>query len=247
MQQIAVISDIHGNIPALQAVLDDIVRRGIKTLYCLGDLVGKGPNPAESVDRIRESCELVIMGNWDHLMAKPDGNEELRWHQRRLGADRLDWLKTLPFSYDFTMSGKRIRLFHASPVSVYTRVQPWDSIESRLAMFGNTDSTGSPYGESLPDVVGYGDIHNAYMQNLNGRTLFNTGSVGNPLDMASASYAILEGVVDSQSAAPFSIQLLRVPYDIELAVKMAEQAEMPQLEPYVRELRTARYRGLKNE
>ncbi|MFE5322556.1 metallophosphoesterase family protein [Paenibacillus sp. NPDC056579] len=246
MQKIAVLSDIHGNIPALQAVLDDIQLRGIQTIYCLGDLVGKGPQPAESVDRIREACEVVVMGNWDHLMAKPNLDEDLLWHQRKLGDDRQQWLASLPFSYDFTMSGKRIRLFHASPVSVYTRVQPWDSMESRLAMFDNTQLTGSPADGAIPDMVGYGDIHNAYMQNLKGRTLFNVGSVGNPLDMPLASYAVLEGTLGSEHAAPFSIQQIRVPYDIEYAIRLAEQEAMPQLEPYSRELRTARYRGLKD-
>jgi len=246
MQKIAVLSDVHGNIPALLAVAEDIRKRGIETVFCLGDLVGKGPDPAQSVDLIREMCEVVVMGNWDHMIAKPSKDEDLLWHQRRLGDERLQWLASLPFAYDFMMSGKRIRLFHASPVSVYTRIQPWDSMESRLAMFHNTDKTGGlPDDGVIPDIVGYGDVHNAFMQNLNGRTLFNAGSVGNPLDMPLASYAVLEGVTDSKEPAPFSIQLTRVPYDIEYAVQLAEQAAMPHLEPYVRELRTGRFRGLK--
>lgn len=245
MQKIAIISDIHGNIPALDAVLGDIRQRSVDAIYCLGDLVGTGPFPAEAVDIIKEACSLIVMGNWDHLLTKPTQDEVLLWHQRRLGEQRLQWLEQLPFSYDFRMSGKRIRLFHASPVSVYTRIQPWDSMESRLTMFQNTDKTGAPYGEELPDVVGYGDIHNAYSQNLRGRTLFNTGSVGNPLDIPQASYAILEGQLDSSIPAAFSIQLVRVPYDIELAVRLAEQENVPLLEPYCRELRTGRYRGLK--
>ncbi|WP_028552293.1 metallophosphoesterase family protein [Paenibacillus sp. UNC451MF] len=246
MQKIAVISDIHGNIPALDAVLADIRQRGVTTIYCLGDLVGTGPHPAEAVDRIKELCPVVVMGNWDQLMSKPSQDEVLLWHQRRLGDQRLQWLKELPFSHDFIMSGRRIRLFHASPVSVFTRIQPWDSLESRLTMFHNTEMTGTPNGDELPDVVGYGDIHNAYSQNLKGRTLFNTGSVGNPLDMPQASYAILEGQLDSSVPAAFAIQLVRVPYDIELAVRLAEQENTPLLEPYVRELRTGRYRGLKD-
>ncbi|GAA4833413.1 metallophosphoesterase family protein [Paenibacillus vulneris] len=245
MQKIAVISDIHGNIPALDAVLEDIRQRGVTAIYCLGDLVGTGPHPAEAVDTIKELCPVVVMGNWDHLLTKPSQDEVLQWHQRRLGEERLRWLGQLPFSHDFMMSGKKIRLFHASPVSVYTRIQPWDSMESRLTMFHNTDQTGGTDGSELPDVVGYGDIHNAYSQNLRGRTLFNAGSVGNPLDIPQASYAILEGQLDSSVPSAFSIQLVRVPYDIELAVRLAEQADIPLLEPYSRELRTGRYRGLK--
>lgn len=247
MDRIAVLSDIHGNIPALDAVLEDVRLRGLTKVLCLGDLVGKGPQPEAAVDRIRALCDTVVMGNWDHLVAQPTEHEDLLWHQRRLGAERLHWLGSLPFSHELLMSGRTIRLFHASPVSVYTRVQPWAPMEDRLAMFDHTEQTGTPDGGRLPDVVGYGDIHNAYVQNLEGRTLFNTGSVGNPLDMPQASYAVLEGVEGSAAPAAFSVQLLRVPYDIELAVRLAEQAQMPALAPYVQELRTGRYRGLKDK
>lgn len=247
MEKIAVLSDIHGNIPALDAVLDDIRGRGLTRVICLGDLVGKGPHPEVAVDRIREVCDTVVMGNWDHLVAQPTDHEDLRWHQRRLGEERLRWLGSLPFSHELLMSGKTIRLFHASPVSVYTRVQPWAPMEDRLAMFEHTERTGTPADGRLPDVVGYGDIHNAYVQHFQGRTLFNTGSVGNPLELPQASYAILEGQAGSSSPASFSVQLVRVPYDIELAVRQAEEEQMPALAPYIQELRTGRYRGLKDK
>ncbi|HZG69042.1 MAG TPA: hypothetical protein VEZ12_20075, partial [Herpetosiphonaceae bacterium] len=94
-----------------------------------------------------------------------------------------------------------------------------------------------------PDVVGYGDLHRAFLKSFQGKILFNVGSVGNPLDVPQASYAILEGQYDSKADAPFSIQLIRVPYDIELAVRQAEDEHMPELAPYAAELRTAIYRG----
>ena len=59
MDKIAVISDIHGNMPALETVLDDIRQRGIEQIFCLGDLAGKGPLSAEAVDTIREVCDIV--------------------------------------------------------------------------------------------------------------------------------------------------------------------------------------------
>jgi protein phosphatase len=73
--------------------------------------------------------------------------------------------------------------------------------------------------------------------------LFNVGSVGNPLDMPQASYAILEGRYDSQRADTFAVHVIRVPYDIELAIKQAAEELMPELEPYAHELRTAQHRG----
>lgn len=245
MQQIAIISDIHGNLPALEAVLRDIDRRGIQEIICLGDIAGKGPNPVEAVDRIRERCTQVVRGNWDELIGQQKVDEELfTWHADRLGEERLRYLAELPFCIDMVMSGKRIRLLHASPQSVFHRVQPWDDELKRLAMFENTPETGKTEEDLKPEVVGYGDIHNVFVQHLEQRMLFNVGSVGNALDMTQASYAIVEGVVGGPVTEPFSIQLVRVPYDIELAVQHAREAGVPEEEMYIRELRTGVYRGL---
>jgi protein phosphatase len=107
-------------------------------------------------------------------------------------------------------------------------------------MFESTDFTGHGFE---PDVVGYGDIHGAYLRTFHLKVLFNAGSVGNPLDMPLACYAILEGVLDEPVAAPLAINLVRVPYDIERAIREAAEEGMPGLQPYAQELRTARYRG----
>ncbi len=118
-----------------------------------------------------------------------------------------------------------------------------DAVDKHLAMFTNTEFTGTAVPE--PDVVGYGDIHLAYTMTLreHNKVLFNVGSAGNPLDEPPVSYAILEGVLDSEEAAPFSIQLIRLPYDIEGELAIAREMEMPDFEPYAKELRTAVYRG----
>ncbi|HEV2067639.1 MAG TPA: hypothetical protein VGR08_12460, partial [Thermomicrobiales bacterium] len=141
----------------------------------------------------------------------------------------------------FMLSGQRIRLLHASPPGVYHRVHQRDPIDKLEAMFDSTDFTG--YGFE-PDVVGYGDIHTAYLRSLRARVLFNVGSVGNPLDQTLACYAILEGSDDDTPARPLAITLVRVPYDIERAIQEAADEDMPEFEPYASELRTARYRGL---
>ncbi len=244
MEQIAIISDIHGNIPALESVLNDIEKRNIKQIFCLGDLVGKGPDSYKVIERIRQTCEKVLKGNWDDFITKKTEFETLKWHQKQLTAEQNIYLKSLPFSLDFYMSGKFIRLIHASPQSLYTRTQPWDTIEKRLSMFENTEFTG--YSTPKPDVVGYGDVHNAFIQHLHGKTLFNTGSVGNPLDLTQAAYVILEGEYQSMKEAPFSIQFVRIPYDINHAIQLAKDVNMPDLEPYIKELTTATYRGMKN-
>lgn len=98
--------------------------------------------------------------------------------------------------------------------------------------------------QSVADVVGYGDVHNAYLQYMNGKLLFNAGSVGNPLDLPQASYCILEGEDSNDNNAPFNVQFVRVPYDIEREVQVAQSTNVPALDFYIREIRTGIYRGL---
>jgi len=241
MDRIALISDIHGNIPALEATLDDIKRRKIQRIFCLGDLVGKGPHPDQAIDICQAVCEKTIKGNWDDALATlSSNNPTLHWQQQRLGAARLEFLRNLPDTIEFFMSGKRIRLFHASQKSVHYRVRQSDPEETLLAMFDNTDFTGYRF---TPDIIGYGDIHRAYVMSFPMKTLFNVGSVGNPMDTPQASYAILEGAYNSERDDIFAIHLIRVPYDIERAIQQAKDENMPSLEPYAQELRTAQYRG----
>jgi predicted phosphodiesterase len=240
MDRIAVISDIHGNIPALEATLDDIRRRGISRIFCLGDLVGKGPHSAQAVDICRDVCEITIRGNWDDAIVTELDNPTVQWHREQLGAERLAYLAELPYVIDFWLSGKHVRLFHASQIGIYHRVYMNDSLDVQLAMFENTPFTGDG---AAPTVVGYGDIHWAFVHCFEHRMLFNVGSVGNPLDLTQASYAILEGQYGSTAESPFAIQIIRAPYDIERAIRDAQAAQMPQLQAYINELRTARYRG----
>jgi protein phosphatase len=246
MERIALIADIHGNLPALDAVLTDIQRRGIKRIICLGDLVGKGPQPAEAVDRIREVCETTVAGNWDLGIQLPQDKETGLWQQVRLGAERLEYLRTLPFCADLWLSGRRVRLVHASAKSVYHRVYKNADKKERLAMFANTEATGGFAGEPdvTPNVVGYGDIHVSFYQTLKskdkeGLVLFNTGSVGAPYDgIPQTSYVVLEGNAESREPGPFGVHMLRVPYDMEQAVAIAEQVGLPNVDRFRYEMRT---------
>lgn len=240
MDRIAIISDIHGNIPALETVLADIEDRGIKRIFCLGDIAGKGPGSETAVDVIRENCEIVLKGNWDYIISEKCDNDMLRWHRKKLGSKRLDYLRKLPLYTEFYISGRLIRLCHAAPEDVFHRVQSTAPTEDKLKLFQ------APKGKKHEsDIIGYGDIHGAYVQNFRRKTIFNVGSVGNPLEIPQASYGIIEGKYGSRETSSFSINLVRIPYDIEKAVQQAVDSGMPDLEPYIIELRTARYRGLK--
>jgi diadenosine tetraphosphatase ApaH/serine/threonine PP2A family protein phosphatase len=194
------------------------------------------------VDRCEKVCEVNIRGNWDdHLPVWDDETSvEMLWWRDELRQDQRDWLRNLPLSHDLLISGRQIRLFHASATSPHVRVRTSHTREEFEGMFANTEMTGN--GE-VPSIVGYGDIHATYVEVKSGRTLFNVGSVGNPLDEPVPSYVILEGVLDEPEPAPFGLQIVRVPYDVEAEIAAATSLGMPALEPYARELRTAVYRG----
>lgn len=240
--RIALISDLHGNLHAFEAVLADIASRGVARVLNLGDLVGKGPDGAAVIDRSREVCEVTVQGNWDAKVAGAGRNQQHTWHRAAIGPERCAYLAALPGSFDFTLSGRRVRLFHASHRGIYHRVHLTDPREAHLGMFENTSFTG--HGPA-PSIVGYGDVHDAFALSFSGKTLFNPGSVGNPLDLPLASYAILEGAYGSEVEAPWSINIVRVPYDIEAAIRAGYASGMPDPDPYAAELRTARYRKLK--
>lgn len=79
MKRIAIISDIHGNMPALEAVFEDIQLRNIDEIVCIGDLVGKGPEPAEVIEFVKEHCDVVIRGNWDEFILKESDSQSIQW------------------------------------------------------------------------------------------------------------------------------------------------------------------------
>lgn len=240
--RIALISDVHGNVTALEAVLEDIERRGITRIINLGDTAGKGPRGEEAVHRCHEVCEVNVRGNWDDFLPtiSDDGPPEMVWWRDELSAGSRDWLAGLPLAHDLVMSGRRIRLFHASAESPHVRVHFHHTPEQFASMFDNTAMTGDG---PAPDVVGYADIHDAYIESFEGRTLFNVGSVGNPLDEPTPSYVVLEGIVDGVDPTTFGVQFVRVPYDVEAEIAVAERLQMPARDVWTVELRTAVFRG----
>ncbi|GAA1991835.1 metallophosphoesterase family protein [Isoptericola halotolerans] len=241
-EQIAIISDVHGNLTALETVLADIASRGVGRIVNLGDDVGKGPRGSAVVDRTEQVCEVNVRGNWDDFLPQipDDGAAELVWWRDELRPDQRERIRRRPLSHDLQLSGRRVRLFHASAASVHVRVHVDHTREEFAGMFAATELTGPG---PAPDVVGYGDVHAAYQRTRRGRTLFNAGSVGNALDEPSASYAILEGV-PGPDPAPFGLQVVRLPYDIDAELAATRDAGMPQYSAWEQELRTAVYRAL---
>lgn len=245
-EQLALISDVHGNLTALEAVLADVEDRGIERVLNLGDYVGKGPRGREVVARCRERCEVNLLGNWDDVVGSREHDvADLHWWRDELDDDQVDWLAGLPFCHDLLVSGRRVRLMHASSETVHRRVRYVKTEEEFLGQFRNTPATIACVGDGPePDVVGYADTHDPFYETqLRGRTLFNTGSAGNAMGDPTASYVVL----DEPDPAPFALAFVRVPYDVEAELRVAEEVGVPNLAGYAAELRLGLYRGAREE
>ena len=161
--RIAVVSDIHGNLTALEAVLADLKRTSPDLIFHGGDLGYGGARPAEVVDRIRELGWPGVCGNTDEM----------------LGENRLRWLKTLPHVERQTT----MALVHASPKNLWQAPSPETSDEELKEVYHCLD---------VPVAV-YAHIHRPYVRKLPGMTVANTGSVSLSYDGdRRASYLILD-------------------------------------------------------
>lgn len=120
IDKITVISDIHSNLEALKAVLADIKERKVNKIICLGDTIVKGIHQQESVELIKQNCSIVLRGNCDEYftsdieLSKLSKKEiaRINWKKSKLSSENINYLQNLPFSYEFYMSGRLIRLFH---------------------------------------------------------------------------------------------------------------------------------------
>ncbi len=230
MVRTAIISDIHGNLTALEAVLNDIEKRSVDRIFCLGDLVGKGPRGSECIELVRKYCDKVIQGNWDVFIQGETENETIKWTQSHLTEEDYRYLASLPFHIEFELNGKLIRCFHASPRSVFERIAPdYHPLEKCLTLFENSEQTESQHLQRTPDIIFYGDIHMTLLRSYELGILCNVGSVG--LDLIDATYVIIDG-----SFGTNSINFLRVSYDRELELSVARKLGMVGYEEYYKEI-----------
>lgn len=260
MDRIAIISDIHGNLEALKSVFSDIESRGITKIYCLGDIVSKGANSSECLKLVRDKCDVIVKGNWENFLSRDFTSDMLSdsayrrylWNKSNLSLDELAYCSSLPYCYEFYMSGSLVRLFHASPNHIYDFVFNLDSLENKYSLFVPTSNTIS---NKKADVVIYGHVHFQFLENLYNRTIVNVGSVGNPIDVirndfldgdvsetTRANYLIIEGNLDSRVYDnSISFQFVKVPYDIE---KELGSLDVMEKQEYSFELKEGRYRDM---
>ena len=262
MEKIAIISDVHGNITALNSVLEDINKRNIKRIFCLGDCVTKCTHPDLVIDKIKENCEGILIGNCDYTICNPSAKNRNFWSRNIIGEERAEFVFSLPVSYEFYMSGHLIRLFHASPHSLNEVYNPMFSnknseynhleILSPDKLFENTEFIGKSKNDPIPDIIGFGHIHTPFLVRHKNKTIFNPGSVGVPVEMLNtdindssnkfstvASYTIIEGEFGKTDLDTISFTSVRVPYNIQKEVEDLEKSDMPYKEVIIRSLTSA--------
>lgn len=233
--RIAIMGDIHANLPALEAVIDDVAHIGAEGLYCVGDVVGRGPHPNEVVDLLRTLDVPSVQGNWDEAVgmdreqtgsnwssaeAEDEGNASLAWSADQLTEPNKAWLRQLPPTLRLSLAGRSVFFFHGSPLKANDYL--WASRPSRVLARIASDEAD--------DLFCFGHTHETFHRVVGQAHFVACGSVGCGTDGdARARYAVVYigepdiavgfrsvdydhmRVVRDMAAAGRSIDLLREP------------------------------------
>lgn len=237
MKRIALISDIHGNLPALQAVLADIDRRrDVDAVYHLGDLTGYAPWPNEVVALLQERRIPGISGNYDSTVAtdykhcgcraETPRDEELahvsfEWTRHQVTPETKKYLGRLPFRLDIRplgghVSGPTITLIHGNQTlnTVYVTEDRPDSFLQKM---------GASIGAKSGAVICFGHTHKPWQRTVDGIQFVNAGSVGRPKDGDPRACHVLISVDD----AGVRVEFARTSYDVEEASRAIAKAGLP--------------------
>jgi diadenosine tetraphosphatase ApaH/serine/threonine PP2A family protein phosphatase len=232
--RIALLSDVHGNLPALRAVLDDVRSEGVDEVWCLGDLVGYGAQPNECVALARESCDVCLAGNHDLVVTgdidiadfSSSAAAAALWTRQNIDGDALDFLRGLEPADPDRDPG----LFHASPrdpiweyvLSGWQAEENMDSMRARVGAVGHShvalwfhrdDGDGEVSGAAAPGGT--------ELDLSSGRWLVNPGGVGQPRDGdARAAWLLLD-------REGWAASWRRVEYPIDEAAGAIEAAGLP--------------------
>jgi len=231
----AIISDIHSNLEALQAVLKKIEKEKIDTIVCLGDIVGYGPNPNECIELIRQNCEIILTGNHDFACIE---NSELfyfnqyaktaiEWTLTVLSDDKLKYIANLPLDGRI----EDYYLVHSNPydprswdyiLSIDEAIYNFSRFSEKVCFIGHSHSPIIYLENSQDDNLKYDYKLNTKIQlNQNSRYIINVGSVGQPRDgNPDAAF----GIIDTNNQ---SYELKRVSYDINATFQKMTSVGLP--------------------
>jgi len=219
--RVAALYDVHGNLPALEAVLTDPRCADADVVVCGGDLVA-GPMPAECLDRLEALGDRVhfLAGNCDRETASTSADDEGyqlfgRWSATRLGEARLERVRRWPLTVELDVPGLgRVLFCHATPLSdtpILTRATPDDDVARELA-------------GTRADVVVCGHTHVQYDRRVGSVRVANAGSVGMPYEGSpNPRWAVLD---------PHGVELVSTPYDAVGAFAALAETEFPVLEDW---------------
>lgn len=244
--RIAIISDAHGNLHGLDAVLIDLDVNGPydEVIYG-GDFAFRGAFPSETIDRIRERSYRSVRGNTDEFLVEMarDGAYQLsiteesqrhtpalqlfdRWALERMTSDQVDYLAELPLRIDIAgPDNARLTIAHATPWSAHVTVLP-DAPD---------DDARRMLDDPRADCTAYGHIHHAYRREVGDGLLVSVGSVGAPMDGDwRAAYVVL-----TNDGEGWDVEFRRVPYDIKSAQASLLASTLPERETIAAALRSA--------
>jgi predicted phosphodiesterase len=230
--KIALLSDVHGNLPAFEAVLADIDAGPEHAIWFLGDLVGYGAQPDECVALAAERCDLCLAGNHDLGVLdridiadfSPAAAAAARWTRERVGAETITFLEGL----EPLRNGEEIGLYHASPrdpiweyvLSTSQAGDCMDAMGPRVAAIGHTH-VALHFQRTNGQVSGEAMAAGAERELAGGEWLVNPGSVGQPRDGDPRAAWL------SLDLASWSARWRRVEYPVQRAAGAIEAAGLP--------------------
>jgi putative phosphoesterase len=218
---VAFISDVHSNLEALEAVLDEV---GKLKVYCCGDIVGYGASPNEVVRTLRGIGATCVLGNHDYASIQGDAGDfnaraamAVMWTSQHLSQESRAFLEALPREISTEVGGKRLYMAHGSPD---------DAMWEYVLPSTHSDLFDYYLKKVRADVMALGHTHSAFQWRGNdGGLVFNPGSVGQPrTGDRRASFAILQ--MRSGEPEP-EVEIRQVEYDVERAAKKILESGLP--------------------
>ena len=215
--KVLIVSDVHSNLTALEAVLDDAGPWDVA--FCAGDVVGYGPHPQECIDKLYFKGFRCVSGNHDKAVAtvetdwfNDDAQEAIRVNRGQLSAASIRWLGSLPSGLQQELNGLRIAVYHGSPTQPLTSYIFPDAAETYADRY---------FALTGADILVLGHTHVPYKVERSGRLMLNPGSVGQPRDGdPRASYLLLW-------TNPIRTEHRRVEYNINVTAEAIESAGIP--------------------
>ncbi|HXO17756.1 MAG TPA: metallophosphoesterase family protein [Candidatus Dormibacteraeota bacterium] len=239
--RIAVLSDIHGNLLALDACLADLESQGsADAIVVAGDLCLDGPKPKKVLQRLEEIGAACVRGNTDRYLSEDSSKERfapgesarIAWTRLEIGERWVSWLKELPFALRIGEDDNQLLVVHANPKTDDEHLWPDadDDLLRRLV------------GEETAMVIAFGHLHLPYVRMWRGKLLANVASAGLPKDGdPRAGYAIV-----TERKGGWQIKHRRVAFDVKKAATQLADCGIPESTELIATLRRHRYKRLKN-